>query len=405
MGFEEYFNGSVEIAVKGFSQERFINMLAANGIRARDIRFFGSEIRLWLPPDDLRRIKPFLRKTGCRFRITAKKGLPFTVYKYRRRACFAVGFAFFFILLFFMSQFVWLIEIDGNSAVSDSELLDFFKKQGVYLGVNKHKINVTELKEGIRENFPQISWVSITQNGTRLLVDMAENVKNTDILDYSAPCDIISIRDCVVTDIIAQNGTPKIMAGDAVKAGDVLISAEFDTLDENGAPVPLAPVHSSGSVRGKWQTELTVEIPYKHIVKEYTGRYKNTYAVVFFGKEFKTGLFGTKFKKYDIIKRKHQLGFNADHPLPVSINKTVYCEYDTRELFYTPEQAEKRAELTINRKLINELPVTAEILEKNISFTHKEDKLTALVTLTVEDEVGKEREYTNGTDENNADRQ
>lgn len=392
MDIRKHMKGSVRIAVRGFSRERFLNLLASNGMTAWDIQNGTSELCLSLAADELRRIKPLLRKTGCRFRIISKTGLPFTVYKYRRRGAFAVGIAAFFILLIFMSQFIWLIEIDGNSSVSDAEMLDFFQSFGIYTGMNKHKLDVDLLKNAVTENFPQISWVSITQNGTKLLVKLSENVKNAEILDYSEPCDIISTRECIVSDIIVQNGTPAVRPGDTVKKGDILISSSVDMTDENGLPAALAPVHSTGEVRGRWYGEFRLELPLCRTVKEYTGHCESIYGAEFFGKKIDTSFLKRDKPdgKYDIITKRQQLGFGPDLPLPAVLTKTVMCEYRTKEFALTKQQAEHRAEAMINRYLINEFPKTAEILEKSVEYEHSKDKLTAAVKLLLEDDIGME---------------
>lgn len=388
----KYIKGYVRISVKGFSRERFLNLLAANDIFAWEIKSRRSELHLTLTVSGFRRIKPMLKKTNCRFKIISRGGLPFILHKYRRRTVFACGFAIFFMLVFYMSQFIWLIDINGNTSLSDAEILRYMENKGIYTGVYKHRININVLKDELRAKFPQITWISITQNGTRLFIDISENIKSTEILDYSVPCDIISNRDCIVTNIIAQSGTPLVKAGDAVKKGDVLISSVFEVIDENGSPAPLIPVHSTGSVRGRWDEESVFTVPYKHIEKKYTGKKEVLYSLTLFGKNFNTNFIknGTKFKKYDRIDRNIQLGFSPDYPLPIIINKTIFTEYTEQEQVYTPLQAQKQAELAAAKKLITDYPKSIEIIEKRLECTQKENGLEARLFLTLEDEIGAE---------------
>ena len=388
----KYVKGCVRISVRGFSRERFLNLLAANDIFAWDIVNRRSQIVLTLTVSGFKRIRPILKKTNCRFKIISRGGLPFIVHKYRRRTVFACGFAIFFLLVFYMAQFIWLIDINGNSALSDAEILHYMESRGIYTGVYKRSININTLKDELRAKFPQIAWISITQNGTRLYIDISENIKNTEVLNYSVPCDIISNRDCIIADIVAQSGTPLVKAGDAVKKGDVLISSAFEVLDENGSPAPLVPVHSTGSVRGRWQEEYVFAIPYTHTEKTYTGKTECLYSVTVFGKNFNTNFIknGTKFKKYDKIDRNIQLGFSPDFPLPIVINKTLFAEYGEQESRYTPEQAQKRAESAAAKKLLNDYPKTVEIIEKRLEYTQKENELEARLYLTLEDEIGAE---------------
>ena len=392
LSFWKYIKGYVRISVRGFSYERFLNLLAVNDIFAWDIQKFRGKITLSLTVNGLKRIKPVLKKTNCRFKIISRGGLPFVLHKYRKRSVFACGFALFFLLVFYMSQFIWLIDINGNCGLSDAEMLRFMKNKGIYTGIYKHKIDINSLKEDLCREYPQIAWISITQNGTRLFIDISEKTENTVITDNSVPCDIISSRDCIVSDIVAQSGTPVVKSGDAVKKGDILISSAFEGVDENGAPIGFAPVHSIGSVRGRWQEKLSFDVPYKHTEKVYTNKKETLYSLTLFGKNFNINFIknGTKFKKYDRIDKDIQLGFSPDYPLPFVINKKMFFEYTIREAVYTQKQAQRRAELTAAKKLITDYPKTIAVIDKRLEYIQTKDGLKASLFLTLEDEIGAE---------------
>ena len=51
------------------------------------------------------------KKSGCRLRIAKKHGLPFFLHKHRKRKALVFGIAVFFGIIFFLSRFVWIIEI------------------------------------------------------------------------------------------------------------------------------------------------------------------------------------------------------------------------------------------------------------------------------------------------------
>ncbi len=382
--------GYVRISIKGFSKERFLNLLAANDIYAWDIRYFGNNITLYLTVSGLKQIRPLLKKTHCRFKILSRHGLPFIIYRYKTRSLFLIGFCVFFTMIFVMSQFIWLMEINGNYDISDAELLDFCRNQKVYIGTYKHSINIDSLKANIRKKYPQISWISIIQRGTRLSIDISENVRDTIVSSDAEPCDIISAKDCVITEIIAQNGTPVVNVGEAVKKGDILIRADFDVLDENGTPTPLYPAHSAGKARGKWSEEMSFDFPYAADIEIYTGKTQVLRKISIFGIEFDTNFLknDTKLKNYDIIKKNTQLNLGVDYPLPVIIKKTVFREYKTSRKVYSKEEAEKAASLAADRKLRSMLPKSCDILDKQIEFTHSGDHVKVMIKLLLEDDIG-----------------
>ena len=380
----------MRISVTGFAKERFLNLLSANDIFAWDIVNTGGKLMLSVSISGLRKLRPILRKTHCRFRIISKHGLPYFIYRHKKRTVFVFGAFMFLVLVFAMSQFIWLIEINGNFFLTDTELIQFCKNNGVYTGMYKHNIDTDILKTKIRQNYPQISWISIVQNGTRLLIEISENSGDTVIAGDAGPLDVISARDCIVTKIIAQNGTPAVNVGDTVKKGDVLIRSVFDTLDENGQPAPLSPARSSGIVRGKWRCRVCADIPYKANIKAFTGKRDVFLSLELFGIDFNTNFIknDTKFKNYDIIKRNIQLCIGADYPLPAVIKKTVYAEYVPKQVVYTEEKARQAAETALNKKLFAVLPQSCDILDKKVDFTYSGELVTAAAELLLEDDIG-----------------
>ncbi len=394
------FKGYVRISVRGFSKERFLNLLAANNIYAWDIVYSNGVIILSVTVKGLKKMRPILKKTDCRFKIISKHGFPFYIFRYRKRSAFIIGLCLFFFLLIIMSQFIWLVDITGNINISDAEILRFCKEQGVYEGACKYKIDTDLLKLKLRQNYPQISWISIVKRGTRLLVEISENVDVISAENNDMPCDIISQRDCIITEIIAQNGTPCVNVGDTVKKGEVLIRAAFDVKDDNGNTAPFSPAHSSGIVRGKWYTDFDVSLPYINEIKRYTGNKKIFYSLKIFNVVFNCDFlnYKVKFNKYDVSKRNIQLGFGPDHPLPAVITKTVYSEYDTIRQRLTKQQAKTAAEKLINKKILTSLPYSCSVLDKNLMFEARENGIYVSAKLLIEDNIG--GNSINGTTEN-----
>ena len=382
--------GYVRINISGFSKERLLNLLAANNIYAWDIVYNGRFITLCVTVAGLKKMRPALKKTGCHFKIVSKIGLPFYIFRHRKRGAFAAGFILFLVLIFIMSQFIWLIDIDGNTGLSDADILAYLKTKGIYTGVLKNKINVDSLKTDIRHNFPQISWISIVKRGTRLLVELNENVESGFTANNARPNDIICKYDCIITQITAQNGTPCVKVGDTVKTGDVLIRSAFDIKDDSGQNVAVPPANSVGIVRGKRYVSIAAQVPYNCELKTYTGKIKKIYSISIFGIDFNYRFFKTlpKFKYYDTFNKNIQLGLGVDHPLPAVLKKTVYKEYTIQKVFLTRSRAENAVQKLLNKKILSALPYSASVLDKKINFTYDPDKITAKAELLVEDDIG-----------------
>ncbi len=70
------------------------------------------------------RLKPLAAKSGVRVRLLKKRGLPFWLHTHRKRKAFALGVAMGFACIFFLSSFIWGIEINGNLTRTDGIILN-----------------------------------------------------------------------------------------------------------------------------------------------------------------------------------------------------------------------------------------------------------------------------------------
>ena len=87
---------------------------------------------------DFRRLRPMVRKSRAKVRITQKRGSPVFIHKYRGRKLFT-GSVIAICLIFLLSSFIWRIQIDGNLARTDEVLLSFLTEKGIACGMAKKK--------------------------------------------------------------------------------------------------------------------------------------------------------------------------------------------------------------------------------------------------------------------------
>lgn len=66
--------GYVKIQVRGEEPERFLNLCGKNGLVLWTLRNGTDFYEMNLPAADVFRLKPFLRKSGCRVTILEKHG-------------------------------------------------------------------------------------------------------------------------------------------------------------------------------------------------------------------------------------------------------------------------------------------------------------------------------------------
>ena len=145
-----------------------MNLTIREGICFRDLRSQGDTITVKVAPRDFKKMRPLLRKTGCRVHILEKKGGLLLSLAGRRRRSVLLGLILFCGLLYFLASFVWSIGITGNEAVSENEILEVLEKCGVREGISKRQLDLSQLEKVLLLEIEELSWVGAQLRGVFL---------------------------------------------------------------------------------------------------------------------------------------------------------------------------------------------------------------------------------------------
>ena len=380
--------GYVTIEVTGFSIERFINMAAHKGIYLWDITYTPAGVYMNVSIKGFKLLRECGRKTRCKYRIRKKNGVPFILHKYRKRKILLGGLLFSITLIYLMSCFVWLIDIKGNERIKRQDLLTFCAREGLHIGAFKYKINNKQLKIDLMNNFHDISWLDIYIKGTRAVIQLTETIQTPQVIDKSAPCNIIASKDGLITSIVTGAGKPLVKQNDVVRKGDILVAGEFMAEGDDGSI--FKRVHAYSEVWAKMYNEITFEIPLTYDEKEYTGEFKKMYSIRIFDRVFDLFHTDAGYLNYDRSIKHNQLSFGEDYPLPVILLTYSYREFKPVTRTRTLDEAKELAEKMVNARIIKEFDFAADIIDKSIALQETRDKLLVKALITTNERIDKE---------------
>ena len=213
-----YFTGYVNIRVEGFYVERFINMCISKKIILINIKYDKATVMYTtVGVSDYRKLRQIAHKTHSKIRIEDKKGLPFKIHKYRKRKVFMILFIIIIGVMIISSNYIWNIDIIGNSAICYNDMINILEENGLKIGVSKNNLDVNEVIRKVRLNRDDIAWIGITIKGTNAIVKIKEADKAPNLIDSNAYCNIIADKYGLITKINVQNGTAEVHAGDIVE--------------------------------------------------------------------------------------------------------------------------------------------------------------------------------------------
>lgn len=380
-----------------------MNLCANRGILLWNLCPAGKGYEADLYRKDFFLLKPLARKCRTRVRIVQKAGLPFFLFRNRKRKMFAAGFVLMAASVFLLSCFVWNISIEGNFSVSRQSVMEYLADRDIGYGTWKKNVDCRQLAADLRNAFPDLIWVSVRLRGTYLSIDVQENTDLPDrepTGDESAGAndpsaadgggtDLIADKGGIIVRMITRQGLPVVGEGDTVKPGDLLVKGEMEITDDDGNVAAYRYAASDADVYVKSELTYRDVFPLAHEVMEYTGERRYGFYVNLFGKCFGINPGVDAFPEADVLCRERQLCLFDDFYLPFSAALVQAREYVTTVETYTKEEAQAIASAKFQKFLSENEEKGVQIFENNVKIDVSADSCRSYGTATAVQKTGR----------------
>lgn len=308
--------GTITIEVRAMIPEKFINLLWSHGIYSKNIRkvdltTFLVEINLV----DLKEVQTIAKRINAKVKVVGKKGLAFYLIKAKRQVSLCVAGIIFLGVMFYLSTYIWSIEINTKKILSPFEIRRQLNSLNVKPGVKKTSLDVYALEKQLEDTNSDIMWVKARIEGSTLKVDIEEKVNPPEIKEKEDNEGVVAKMDGVIKRIYTISGTAVVKPGDIVKAGDLLIKPY---LGKEGLEYP---TKAEGKVMANTAYEKILEVQISGKSKERTGEKDKAIYVEVLGKKIYLKKPIKTYKDYDKIEVKDNF-----------IKSEVYYEVSEKEL-------------------------------------------------------------------------
>ena len=387
--------GGAVIRFTGADPARFLRRCAETGIVPEEVRAEGPfTCRLSLPLRDLPRAGKLAEACGGTWEKLSETGLPTLWRAARRRRALAFLLAAAMLGLFVSSLFVWEITVGENdSEIPDSEILLVLAEQGVGVGSFWPGFREDRIRSRALAVLPGLSWLTVNLNGTRARVQVRAAVPAPEIWDPRQIGDVVARTGGVVTSLTVLEGKPLVRRGDAVEAGQVLISADRGP----GADGRLQTVRARGEVTARTWRELTASAPLFSMQKTPSGRAKRRFGLLlgkrayFFSRD--SGILPPDCDRMTKVKR---LAVKGAFSLPVGWITERTLSYALSEERRDVSVLRSALEEELSARLREELGDAGEVI--SAVFTAEEGPELLTVTLHAECSERIDREQPRQTD-------
>lgn len=382
-----YWKGIVRVRITGNSPERFLNLCHNYHIVIWHLAYQEDAYECEMALEDFRRIRPIVHKSHTRLQIVKRMGIPFFLYRNRKRKVTYISCMLFFTILYVMSLFIWDIQFEGNQKYTDEILMEFVNSHGYVQGMWVDSVKCEELEKAIRAEYEDINWVSAMIDGTRLTVKIKEN---TGILhvekDEEQPGDLVADKGGKVHSIITRRGTPAVVPGMEVQPGDLLVSKTVEIFDDGGGVMASHEVEADADVILERNYEYKDTIPYEYLVRKYTD--SQTFHFIQF-LDYRFQLFPAKLEEQtELITTRHQCKLFSNFYLPIYYGSSEKRSYEEWSQTYSEEQLTLLSQQKLQCYIENLEKLGVEIIQNSVKIRWDANGCISEGNITVYEKAG-----------------
>ena len=179
-----YILGYLRVSIEGYYIERFINICKNNKITIWNLkRNKEIEMNLNVRISEFKQLCQIAKKTKCKIKIKNKKGIPFLLYKYKKRKIFLILLILMACFIGLSSNFVWNVDIKEENGQKLENIEQDIENAGLKTGTLKTKIKTKEIINKIRFQRKDVAWIGIELKGTNAIVKLVKADEKPDIIE------------------------------------------------------------------------------------------------------------------------------------------------------------------------------------------------------------------------------
>lgn len=349
---------------------RFIDKCKKYNIELHSVNYIDkNKILVKINSDDYELVKRY--NYYSEIEIYSKLGIDCYKEKIFKQRYFILLFIICLISMYFISNVILKI----NVIHSNKKIRELVKFELEEYGIKKFSYKkdfdeLNKIKDQILEdNKDSLEWISITNVGMTYVVRIEERIKD-EIKITKEYCNVIALKEALITNIYGTSGEIVVNVNDIVKKGDILINGSIILNEENKGYIC-----ADGKVMGQVWYTTNITLNRNYLKKEYTGNKRFNFTIN------KRVLRNTKYNNYDkkyLINTKFFTFYKE-------------LEYKTKEYKYNEKESLEKALLEVDNKFKTKLGKYGKIISKKVLSKEINDKTINLsVFVTTEENIAKQ---------------
>ena len=324
--------GTVRLRLTAADPEGLLDTIIKTGIFLWDIKKADDlSVTFRVRRVSLRKLRELTENRGAEIKVLGLNGVYYRVREWGKRPLILL---FLLIATWFVPCRVLFIQVRGNDTVPTRLILETAASHGLYFGASRREVRSEGLKNQLLGAIEELEWVGVNTSGCVATITVRERELEAEA-EVSQISNIVSATDGIIDTITLIRGTLLCGEGQAVRAGQVLVSGYEDL------GIATRTVEAEAEIYAVTSRNITAALPETTLLRgEATGEFQKISLIV--GKKrinlhSGSGILPATCGKMTTVK---SLTMPGGWTLPVKLVVEEYISYDpvsiSRE---NPEQA------------------------------------------------------------------
>ena len=257
-------------------------------------------VHVWLRRKDLPKLKLVTQHQGADMRIIQRTGIYWTFISLIRRPIMILGIALIMLLSWWVPTRVFFIQVEGNASVPDKLILEEAAQCGIAFGASRREVRSEKMKNNLLSALPQLQWTGVNTHGCTAIISVRERSKQEETPSNIGVSSIVAERDGIIYSCTVTNGNQLCTIGQAVRAGEVLVSGYTD------CGIKIQATRAQAEIFAQTVRQLTVVSPLDYTQK---------------------GAIYETVKNFSIIIGKKRINFSKDSGISDPTCDKMYSQY------------------------------------------------------------------------------
>ncbi len=327
--------GMVSLELTSADPSGALNLMQKNNIPVYDLENGEDlQLRFRILRRDHRKLRLLLTKRGDSLRILHKEGLFWGLLGLRKRPVLVIGLSILLAISLWVPGRVFFVQVEGNTSVPTLKILQQAASCGIGFGASRREVRSEKMKNALLSICPELQWAGVNTYGCIAVITVRERSDPEKQDQPKEVSSIVALRDGIIREITVLQGTAQCKPGQAVKAGQILVSGYTD------CGIYIQATHAQGEIWAQTQRSITAVFPSDYENRTQISHQQKNFALIIGKKRINfskdSGISSATCAK---IVTDYPLTLPGGFVLPVSLMVETLISYETLETFVSPDPA------------------------------------------------------------------